>query len=70
MIPFMNENGNYMKNVGLLEDRILFGNQEELTDLENMNDYAKLPFYQNHVDVDFGSKNFEKFIPPAPEIEV
>lgn len=44
----MMENGNYNQNVAKLEDRILFGDQEDLADLENLNDYTKLPFYENN----------------------
>lgn len=41
----MAENGKYMDNLSQLEDRILFGDQKDLTDIENLSDYQKLPFY-------------------------
>lgn len=45
MIPFMRENGEYIKHLASLEDWILFGDQNDLTSLENLEDYQKLPFY-------------------------
>lgn len=70
LIPFMEENGSYMQNVAKLEDRILFGDEKDLTNLENLNDYTKMPFYQNNSQINFGSKNYQKFIPESPEIEI
>lgn len=70
LAPFMEENGQFIQSLATLEDRILFGDQEELAHLENLDDYQKLPFYARGLEINFGSKNYQKFLPPVPEIEI
>lgn len=41
----MAENGTFHKNVSKLENQILFGDEREMANLDNMNDYTKMPFY-------------------------
>ena len=45
MKEFLDVNGSYTRNVSKLEHNILFGNKEQVANLQNMSDYTKLPFY-------------------------
>ncbi len=70
MSKFMKAYGTYNQNVAKLEHKILFGDDDDLANLENVNDYTKLPFYLEKGTIDFGVSNYKRFIPRSPEIEL
>ncbi len=45
MNEFMDVYGSYNQNVAQLEYKILFGTEEQVSNLQNMSDYTKMPFY-------------------------
>jgi myosin-5 len=70
MDKFMKVYSTYNQSVALLEHKILFGDEDQMADLQNINDYTKLPFYVDKGGIDFGSSNYRNFIPKTPEIEL
>lgn len=44
MGPFMLMNGTYTKTVAKFEDKILFGTKQEILEIENSEDFFKMPF--------------------------
>ena len=70
MAKFMQVYEHYNQNVANLEKDILFSDRDNFADLENINDYTKLPFYVQNQDIDFGKSNYKTFVPSKPEIEL
>ena len=70
MNKFLNNYQNYNENVAKLEHDILFSDKEHFTDLKNINNYVKLPFYYESNKQDFGKQNYKKFIPKIPKMEL
>lgn len=70
MSVFLHEFGRYNQDVNDIEYKILFGEGDSLMDSENIDTFTKLPFYLNERQIKFGSRNYKKFIPETPEIEL
>ncbi len=70
MAKFLEVYETYNQSVADLEHDILFSDKDNFSDLNNINDYTKLPFYLQNKEIDFGKSNYKRFVPKAPEIEL
>jgi alpha-tubulin suppressor-like RCC1 family protein len=60
---FLRANATLVDTIRRLEHSILFGDQEHLTSLENVEDYTKIGFYEHSSPPDFGKSNYKLFVP-------
>lgn len=64
---FVAQFGTIQQTVSRLEYDILFSDLDKFTNLKNVNDYTKLPFFRFKRHPDFGHKNYRLFIPKVQE---
>jgi myosin-5 len=64
---FVAQFGTILQTVSRLEYDILYSDLEKFTNLKNVNDYTKLPFFQFKKHPDFGYKNYRHFVPKVQE---
>ena len=67
---FLDEYGKYNQEVNDIEYTILFDDAANLSNMNNIETFTKLPFFLNDEKINFGTNNYKKFIPNTPEIEL